>query len=453
VDEITGYIDDHTERGLTLLERLCRQPSISAQGVGLGEMAELVSDALTEYGVQAQILPAEKGPPLVYGEIAGESPHTLLLYSHYDVQPVEPLEEWTSPPFEPTRRDGKLYARGVSDNKGDLAVRLEAIAALRAVRGALPISVKFLVEGEEESGSPNFTPAVQKYADLLSADFCLTEGGHPSPDGRPGLGLGVKGLLYVELSATGAQIDTHSANAAVVPSPSWRLVEALASLRDGDGRVLLDGFYEAVRPLTTEEEEALRAMPDDSQELRESLGLDAFLDDLEGYAWRERLLTAPTCNICGLDAGYQGPGLKTVLPASAKAKMDFRLVPDQTPEEVLGAMRAHLDRAGYEDVEIEPIAAHERPVRTSLDDPWVRTAAEALEAYYGQAPTFTINSAGTWSMYTIVDALTESVFSTPGGPGYSGSRVHAPDEHIRMDDFGEAVKVTAFLLNHFGQQS
>lgn len=453
MDKVSQYIDEHAARGLEVLERLCSQPSISAQGVGLEEMAELVRTVLTEYGASAEILPVEGGPPLVFGEIQGRSPKTLLFYSHYDVQPVEPLEEWTSPPFEPTRRDGKLYARGVSDNKGDLPVRLEAIAALREIDGELPLTIKFLVEGEEESGSPNFTPAVQKYADKLAADVCLSEGGASRPDGRPGLGLGAKGLLYIELSAQGAEVDTHSGNAPVVPSPSWRLVGALASMKDAQGKVLLDGFYEAVRPLTDREREALEAMPDRSEELREALGLDAFVDDLEGYAWRERLLTTPTCNICGLDAGYQGPGLKTVLPAVARAKIDFRLVPDQTPQEVLRALREHLDEHGYSDVQITAIADHERPVRTPLDDAWVETAADGLEEYYGQRPTLTINSPGTWSMYTIADYVTESVFSAPGGAGYSGSRVHAPDEHIRIADFPEAIKVTASLVRQFGRMS
>jgi len=451
MDEIYTYIEEHVERTLVLLERLCRQPSISAQGVGLEEMADLVVQVMREYGLTAELWPTDGGPPLVYAEIQGRSPHTLLFYNHYDVQPVDPLDEWTSPPFEPTRRDGKLFARGVSDNKADLAVRLEAIAALREVMGELPLSIKFVVDGEEESGSPHFPQAVRAHKDRLAADLCLSEGSGLGPDRTPSLVLGVKGMLYVELSAQAAQVDAHSAYAAVVPNPSWRLVGALATLRHPDGRVALEGFYDQVRPLSPQERAVLEAMPDKSEALRQALGLEAFLDDLEGYTWRERLYGAPTCNICGLDAGYTGPGLKTVLPAKARAKVDFRLVPDQTPQEVLTQLRAHLDGRGFTDIAIKPIAAHERPVRTPVDDPWVQTAAAVAEEFYGRPPAIEINSAGTAPMDVLVDEVTSSLFFAPGGAGYEGSRVHAPDEHIRMADLSDAIKVTALLLRRFGE--
>lgn len=449
--DIYAHIEKHAERALTLLERLCRQPSISAQGVGLEEMAELVVTVMREYGLTAELWPTDGGPPLVYAEIQGRSPHTLLFYNHYDVQPVDPLDEWTSPPFEPTRRDGKLFARGVSDNKGDLPVRLEAIAALREVTGELPLSIKFVVDGEEESGSPHFPAAVHAHKDRLAADVCLSEGSGLGPDRTPSLVLGVKGMLYVELAARTAQVDAHSAYAAVVPNPSWRLVGALDTLKHPDGRVAIEGFYDSVRPLSQKERAALEAMPDKSEALRQALGLEAFLDGLANYAWRERLYGAPTCNICGLDAGYTGPGLKTVLPAQARAKVDFRLVPDQRPQEVLAQLRAHLDRHGFADVTIQPIAAHERPVRTPVDDPWVQTAAAVAEEFYGRPPLIAINSAGTAPMDVLVDEVTTSLFFAPGGAGYEGSRIHAPDEHIRIADLSNATQVTALLLKRFGE--
>jgi acetylornithine deacetylase/succinyl-diaminopimelate desuccinylase-like protein len=453
MDSVYRYIEAHGERSLSLLERLCRQPSVSAQGLGLDEMAELVAIVMREYGLAAELLPTAGGPPLVYAEIAGRSEHTLLFYNHYDVQPVDPLHEWTSPPFEPTRRDGKLFARGVSDNKGDLAVRLEAIAALREVNGELPLSIKFVVDGEEESGSRAFPAAVRTYRDRLAADVCISEGSGLGVDRTPVLVLGVKGMLYVELSASVAKVDAHSAYAAVVPNPSWRLVGALATLKHPDGRVALEGFYDRVRPFGPQERAALEAMPDQTKELRRALGLEAFLDDLTGYPWRERLYGAPTCNICGLEAGYTGPGLKTVLPAKARAKVDFRLVPDQTPQEVLAQLRAHLDRHGFDDVAIEPIAAHERPTRTPIDDPWVQTAAAAAEEFYDRRPMIIPNAAGTAPMDVLMDEVTGSLFFAPGGAGYEGSRIHAPDEHIRISDLTDAIKVTALLLTRFGERA
>lgn len=452
MDKIYSYIEDHAERSLTLLERLCRQPSISAQGVGLEEMAELVATVMREYGLTVEVLPTDGGPPLVYGQIPGRSPHTALFYNHYDVQPPEPLDEWNSPPFEPTRRGGKLFARGSEDNKGGLVVRLEAIAAMRKVPGGLPLSVKFVVDGEEESGSPHFPAAVRVYADRLAADVCIGEGMGLGPGRTPMIMLGVKGMLYVELSAQTAQVDAHSGYAPVVPNASWRLVEALVSLRYPDGRVALKDFYDQVCPLRPQERAALKAVPDQAEPLRQVLGLEAFLDDLEGYQWQERLYTAPTCNICGLEAGYTGPGSKTVLPARARAKLDFRLVPDQTPQEVLAQLRAHLDRHGFTDVAIEPTSGGTRPVRTPIDDHWVQRAVGVVEEFYGRPPAIYPNRSGTAPMDVLVDEVTSSLFFPPGGAGYEGSQAHAPNEHIRIDDLVEAIKVTTLLLQRFGEE-
>lgn len=451
MEQVYEYIQAHAERTLTLLERLCRQPSISAQGLGLEDMAELTATVMQEYGLQSELLSTDGGPPLVYAEIPGRSPHTLLFYNHYDVQPVDPLDEWTSPPFEPTRRDSKLFARGASDNKGDLAVRLEAIVALREVVGELPLTIKFVIDGEEESGSPHFPAAVRAHRDKLAADFCISEATGLGPGGLPSVVLGVKGMLYVELAVQSAQVDAHSAFAAVVPSAAWRLVNALATLKDADGRVALEGFYDTVRPLNEQERAALQAMDDKSEALREALGLESFLDDLQGYAWRERLYGAPTCNICGIETGYTGLGLKTVLPARARAKVDFRLVPDQRPQEVLAQLRDHLDRHGYADVTLHPIADHERAVRTPVDDPWVQKTVAVTEEFYGRAPSVEINTAGTAPMDVLVDEITPSLFFAPGGAGYEGSRVHAPDEHVRIPDLVDAVRVTALLLSRYGK--
>jgi acetylornithine deacetylase/succinyl-diaminopimelate desuccinylase-like protein len=238
-----------------------------------------------------------------------------------------------------------------------------------------------------------------------------------------------------------------------VPSAAWRLVAALNSLKLPDGRVAIDGFYEAVRPLTGSEKDALAAMPDTSAALGEALGLESFLDGLEGYEWQARLYGAPTCNICGVETGYTGPGLKTVLPARARAKVDFRLVPDQRPQEVLAQLRTHLEKHGYADVAIQPIADHERPTRTSLEDPWVRMTASVAKVFYGKPPEIAINSPGTAPMDTIVDEVTGSLLFAPGGAGYEGSRIHAPDEHIRLSDLTGATKVTARLLMEFGRRS
>jgi acetylornithine deacetylase/succinyl-diaminopimelate desuccinylase-like protein len=449
MQSIYDTIDARVPQAVSLLERLCAQPSVSAQGWGLTEMADLLMTVLAERGIAGQRLDTGGGPPVIFAEIPGRSDTTVLLYNHYDVQPVDPLDLWESPPFEPTPREGKLFARGASDNKGDLVARLEALATFQAVRGELPVTVKLLWEGEEESGSPHFPAFVERHADLLAADVCLSEGNHPDQEGRPELTLGVKGLLYVELESHAAQVDAHSAYAPVVPSAAWKLVRALNTLRDEAGRILIDGFYDDIRPLTEAERAAIAILPDSSEEMKEALGLDTFIDNLSGTAWSERLLDSPTANICGLLTGYTGPGSKTVLPCTARAKMDFRLIPNQRPEDILEKLKCHLDRHGFGDLGVTCIGA-EAPQRTPLDDPFVARVADAAREFYGTELVVVPSMAGTAPMAALADTLHLPVLFAPGGIGYWGSRIHAPNEHIRLADLAPAIKVTALLLERFG---
>src|SRR5947209_7339050 len=239
---IDSYLNEHASEAQSLLEQICSQPSVAAQGLGMREMADMIESLLSDAGFQTQRLLAEGAPPAIYGELHGRSPYSILLYNHYDVQPAEPLDLWQSPPFEPTVRDGKLYARGASDNKGEIAARLAAIRALRATTGELPITLRWIVEGEEEVGSPHFAGIAEPHAALLKADGCLWEGAGFDAAGRPKIALGTKGLLYVQLDVVGAGIDAHSGNAPILPSAAWRLVQALATLRSPEGRVGIPGF-------------------------------------------------------------------------------------------------------------------------------------------------------------------------------------------------------------------
>jgi acetylornithine deacetylase/succinyl-diaminopimelate desuccinylase-like protein len=448
-------IDQHVaariERAISLLRRLCAQPSISATGEGLHPMAKLAAEAMTEYGVLSRVHPIADGPPVVTGEISGRSLRTALLYSHYDVQPVDPLDEWHTPPFEPTRRDGKLFGRGVSDDKGDLVVRLEALDAVRQVCGELPLTLKLVVEGEEESGSPHFGAFVEQHRAWLACDACLMESSGLESCGTAPVILGCKGLLYVDLSVRTAERDAHSGYAPVVPNAAWRLLGALASLRDEEGRVALPGFYDPIRPWTVAELDALRSMPSEEETLRESVGLDAFLGGVSGLAWRERLHGAPTANVCGFQAGYGGAGTKTVIPATAHAKVDFRLVPDQQPGAVRAALRAHLDAQGFADVRIDR-ADGVGPVRTPPGSPWVQATARVAAEFYGRPAVIVPNASGTMPMATLARALPEvPLFMAPGGPGHWGSRIHAPNEHIRLDDLAAAIRLTARLYLAFGE--
>jgi acetylornithine deacetylase/succinyl-diaminopimelate desuccinylase-like protein len=323
---IDAYIDEHLEATIADLARLCAQPSISAQRLGIDKCAALVADMLRARGFAADIVPSA-GNPVVLGEAAGVSARTLLCYNHYDVQPPEPLELWSSPPFELTHRDGKLFARGAADDKGELIGRLAAAEAVRTVLGHLPCRVKFLVEGEEEVSSPSLPGFIAEHANRLAADACIWEFGTVNHEGAPVLYLGLRGICYVELSVETLTLDAHSGlGGSIFPNAAWRLVWALNTLKDGNERILIPGFYEAIVPPSPRDMELLAALPDESQQHRRTYGVKRFLKDLSGVELRREEVLVPTCTICGLNSGYQGPGSKTVLPARASAKVDFRLV-------------------------------------------------------------------------------------------------------------------------------
>ena len=445
-DELSAIADD----ALRITDLLCRQPSVSAEDRALGETADLVEELLVGVGFTTQHLRAAEGPPAVYGELPGSGPYTLLLYNHYDVQPVDPLELWDSPPFEPDIRDGKIYARGVADNKGELAVRLATIRALRERDGELPISLRWIVEGEEEVGSPHFGEIVEANRELLAADACLWEG---SParlgDGRPSVALGYKGALGIRLDVRALATDAHSAAAAVAPSAAWRLVNALASLRDADGNIAIAGFYDNVLAPSPAELQAIQEASDaDEQEMRDMLGIESFLGGVTGAALRERASFTPTCNIAGLDSGYSGPGIKTVLPATASAWMDMRLVPEQTPQGVLDRLRAHLQRHGYDDVEITPIVMAD-PARTPVDHPFVQRVIRVAEAVSGQAASVNPLVAGTLPIVAPLQRIGVPGVSAPDNPFYWGSRIHAPNEHVKLDDVRASVRFTIALVEAY----
>lgn len=319
MDRFEAHIEENKGRYFDELCALLRQPSIAAQGIGIEETATLVAQRLEQIGAQVHIFRVPGAAPVVYASL-GSGERTLLIYDHYDVQPPEPLDLWHSPPFEPMLRDGKLYARGVADNKGNLMLRIQAIESWLAVYGALPCRINFLVEGEEEIGSINLEAFCQRHADLLRADGCLWETGGMNALEQPTIMCGAKGICYVELVVRGASHDLHSANATMVPNPAWRLTWALATLKAPDERVLIPGFYDRVRPPSAADMAALERIPLDDEELLADFGIPQFLGGLHGIERLKAHLFNPTCTICGLVSGYTGEGSKTVLPSEARAK-------------------------------------------------------------------------------------------------------------------------------------
>ena len=355
--------------------RLCRQPSVSAQNLGLEECARLVKTMMEEVGLQAEILPLTEGPPVVFGRY--ERPRaqkTLVFYNHYDVQPPEPLELWESDPWAAEIRDGRVYARGAADNKANIASRLSVVDALLKTQGELPCNLIWVVEGEEETGSPHFQEFIERYGSRVQGHGAIWEFGGLDYGDVPAVTLGLKGMLYVELSVKTLGRDAHSANAAIAENPAWRLIRALSTIQDGLGNITVEGWYDDVRPFTPEELEALEREPLDEEQLRRDLGISQFLRGLTGLELKKALAGAPTANIAGLWSGYTGEGHKTVLPAEAHAKMDFRLVPDQDPKKLAQLLREHLEKHGFGDVELQ-IQAETPAARTPITDPIVRVAA------------------------------------------------------------------------------
>jgi acetylornithine deacetylase/succinyl-diaminopimelate desuccinylase-like protein len=442
MDNIFAHIEAHTDEYLARLSRACAQPSISAQGKGLPEMADLVAGMLRNGGFRVELVPTD-GAPVVLGQMIGHGERTLLLYNHYDVQPVDPLDEWTTPPFEPDVRDGLFYARGAADNKGAIVSRVCALEAYLAHRSTLPVNIVWVIEGEEEIGSPYLDQFVAPQADLLRGAYgCVWEGGGKNARDRYEIALGCKGLLYVELRARGAARDLHSALAAVVGSPAWRLVWALNTLKGPDERVRIPGFYDDVRPISPAQRQALAEWDYPEEETRALYGVDEFLGGLSGDPLKERLIFGPTCNVDGFHTGYGGPGSKTVLPCEASAKVDFRLVPDQDPARVLALLRAHLDAQGFDDVAI--VGNGEHPSAGDPAHPFVQSAVRAAERVYGYRPAPIPMMTGTGPVHLLCGQF--DVPMVTAGVGYAGSRGHAPDEHIRIADFVAGTQYMAALL-------
>ena len=456
MQDIYRYIDDHLSESIAELTELCRLPSVSAQGSAIQETAEHLARVLQGLGFETRILPKPalsevegptRGQPIVYAELRGASTKTLLFYDHYDVQPPEPLELWSSPPFQPTLRDGNLYGRGVCDNKGNIAARLAAIRAWLQVRGGIPCSLKFCIEGDEEIGSPHIEEFVAEHRDLLSADACLWEGSGVNWAGVPQVILGVKGLLYVELESGTINRDAHSSYGAVLPNAAWRLAWALSIIKGPDERILIDGFYDTIRPPTAEERVAVEAMPPEEEETLRMYGIEEALIGVRGLDYRLRHLFEPTATIDGLSSGYEGEGPKTVIPARALAKMDFRLVPDQDPDDILEKLRRHLERRGFADVKVR-LLSNERPARTPVMEPFVEVVRAALREVYGREPIIVPTMAGTGPLYPFIATL--GLPTADCGIGYPDARIHAPDENIRIEDFLRGTKAIAALIGRFG---
>jgi len=447
LENIYRYIDANSQNFIDDLAGLVKQPSVSATKEGIERCAEMVKEMMEDTGISARIIPEEDGNPVVYGEVRSEkSQRTLLFYDHYDVQPPEPLEEWICDPYSGEIREGKIYGRGTADNKGDIISRLKAVQAFLETVDSVPVNIKFFVEGEEEIGSPHLPPFVQKHKGILSADAAIWEFGGTDRRGRPCIYLGLKGILTLELRASDASRDVHSSQAPLIPNPAWRLVWALNTLKNEKEEVLIDGFYDEVESPTTEEIDHLKNIPFEEEEEKRDLGLSHFLSDLSGLSALKALLYQPTCTINGFLTGYTGAGHKTVLPNKAVAKLDFRLVFRQMPNEILEKLKGHLAKRGFKDMEIIRHGSTE-PAKTPVTDGFAQIVIKTAERVYGKKAVVYPTSAASGPMYLFRNWLGYPVVSV--GCAHAGSRGHAPNENITLDGFVKGTKFIAAIIHDF----
>ncbi|MFQ6075861.1 MAG: M20/M25/M40 family metallo-hydrolase [Candidatus Bathyarchaeia archaeon] len=449
LEETYQYAERNRQRFIEELRTLLRQPSVSAQKRGVRECAELLKKIMIEAGIETRVIPIEEGSPIVYGQVGSErSQRTLLVYDHYDVQPPEPIDEWTSDPFAAEIREGKITARGASDSKGNLLAYIKAVETFLKTRGDVPVSLKFLFEGEEEIGSPHLPGFVEGNKNMLKADAVVCCDGGLDPSGRPLVNLGLKGILYVELRCKGAKTDLHSSRAPLVVNPAWRLVWLLNTLKGVDERIAIEGWYDDVQPPTPEELKLVEDIPFDEEQLQREYGITGFLRDLHDTEALKALIYNPTCTVCGFESGYTGPGSKTVLPSRAMVKVDFRLVYDQNPDTLLEKLKRHLDKHGFGDVEVVKLGTLE-PSKTPVTAPIARVVMGAAEEVYGAKPVVYPNAAGSGPDYLFTKRLGLGSVWTGCAPPFS--HAHAPNEFITTDAFMMGIRYASAVIRGFGE--
>jgi len=448
IDQVETYLETQRSTFEEQLKALLRIPSVSAQpdhDEDTRRAAEFVRDDLVRMGVQAELI-ATQGHPLVYGEyLKAPGQPTLLIYGHYDVQPPEPLEPWLSPPFEPTVRDGNLFARGATDDKGQMFTHLKAAEAWLKTEGRLPLNVKFLIEGEEEVGGANLEKFVAENQERLACDYAVISDSSQFAPGLPAITYGLKGLAYFELIVRGAKNDLHSGGfGGAVANPCNALATILASLKGADGKIRIPGFYDSVLPMEDWERAQFAKLPFSEAEFQANLGVTS-LEGESGYTTLERKWARPTCDVNGIFGGYQGPGPKTVLPARAGAKLSFRLVPNQDPETVAQQFREHVKAVCPPGVTLEVIVHHGAPaVLVSVDSPGVRAAVRAIKSGFGTEPVF-IREGGS---IPVVGLLKNQlgVDTLLLGWGQNDDNLHGPNEKFSLADFHRGIKTSAHLL-------
>ncbi|OGL69044.1 MAG: hypothetical protein A3J27_05330 [Candidatus Tectomicrobia bacterium RIFCSPLOWO2_12_FULL_69_37] len=446
MDKVFAYIDRNFGRFVEELAAVCRIPSVSAQKKGLDDCARHLVGAMKEIGLDARAMPmgGADNPPLVYGRLdAPGARRTLFIYGHFDVQPPEPLDAWDTPPFEPTLKDGRMYGRGTGDNKGQFLAHLKAVEALQRSGRGVPVNLRILLDPQEEIGSPMLEAFVTSHADLFRADFGYNADGNAAEGNVPLLSFGNRGSCYVEVRVRTARRDVHSGQfGGPMPNAAWRLVEFLQTLRDASGRPAIEGFFENVLPPTEADRRALAAIPFNKEAWKKEVGV-AEEAGPPGMGYFEKIMFQPTLSICGLTSGYGGPGTKTVIPSQASAKIDMRLVKNQTPPEIFEKFRAHARRRGFGDLEAVQLLTY-HPSKTPLDHPMSEAVIAAVREVFGKEPLLYPVTGGSNPSYIFNEILGIPMVKVPYG-NYDEAN-HAPNENLDLDFFRRGIKTSAKVI-------
>lgn len=441
---VNRYIEQNKESILAELQECLQQPSFAANNEGMQEGIELTRKILERRGMETELLPTS-GHPGILGVLKGESSKTLLFYQHYDVLPPGDLSQWDSDPFAAEIRDGKIFARGAADHKGSFMSRIHAVDALLSA-GPLPVTVKFLLEGEEELGSPHLPEIVDRYRDRLQADAALYSGWWKDEADRPRINCGMRGGFRIKLTARGANRGLHEHQAALIPNAAWRLVWALNTLKDPNERILIDGFYDDVDEITPEDEEALHRIPFNGDIIKQRLGVKAFVSNVEGIEAVKRQVFSPTLTI--RPDVQVGDGSSSDLPCIAQAVISIRLVPSQQPGDIVEKLKRHLERHGFDDIEVELASPLRAPARISLNEPIVQVAREAANEVYGRDPIVVPLSSGSGPRDVFVNQLGVPMVADTG-VGHNEQRDHGFNENIRIRDYLDGIRVIAGIIQRF----
>ncbi len=440
-------IENNYNKYIDLLGSLAEFRTVAAWGGSdMQRCAEFLASILRERGFRVQVR-SGGGYPVVLAEI-GSGSRSVLIYNHYDVQPPDPLDLWESDPFKLSRRGDYLFARGVADNKGNIAARIGALDAIIDSLDKLDLKIKFFIEGEEEIGSPTLGRVVYENKDWIKSDGGIWETGYVRRDERLGISLGFKGMLYIEIILREALRDVHSGNAPLVPNPVWRMARLLSLLKDESGKIYVPGFYEDIDPefLRAGEELIGKIDPTELEEMKRELGIESFVGGLSGYEALKKLYLEPSLNVSGLYSGYTGKGSKTIVPSLAGAKIDIRPVPGQDPEKILRNLKKYLEENGFAKAEIVVHSMY-RSGYTKPGEAIVRATINAAVKAYGREPSIAPLSGGSGPIYYFTN-----IAGTPmsgAGVGYYGSKAHAPNENIRVKDFINGMKHFALTLIEF----